>query len=90
MAKFNFLLALQYLAKALDWLQQIAKVVDGIESMTNKQKAEYCANIAADKADERIKLPKIFEPLDGPMLKMVLEPVFLDMFEQMYPETPTP
>jgi hypothetical protein len=86
--KVSTLQVLEVIRQLLDWVKQTAAVVEGLEGMTNEQKAEYCANIAADEADERIKLPFIFESVDGPILRLVLKPVFADLFAKMYPESP--
>jgi hypothetical protein len=85
--KMNTLQVLEVIRQLLEWIKQTAAVVEQMEGMTNEQKAERCAEIAADEADERIALPWIFEGIDGPVLKLVLKPIFMDLFAKMYPES---
>lgn len=67
-------------------IRVVTDAIDELGDQSNEEKAKYAAAKLRDPLDDLIKLPIGFEQLDGPIIEMILVPVFKEVFDMIWPD----
>jgi len=80
---FSFNQAKEITVAVIRFIKDKATELD--DMATNEDRKKYILNIAVDKGDDLIKLPKVFEPVDGIVLAQLLDEPIGELVDGVWP-----
>jgi hypothetical protein len=82
----NWLKVFKIVREVIEFVQTVATFSEGLADMPREERIDKVTDVAADFADDRIKLPAIFEAIDGPVLKIGLRPIVATILDNIFEE----